>query len=152
MLEANIFPALGSRPIAQIEPPELLAELRKIEARGAHEMASRIRALRSQVFRYGIACGVCQRDAAADLRGALTPPPSKKNMPVIRIGELPALLLAIDAYEEVPACRDRQTRLALQLIALTFVRTGELRKGLWSQLSWTDKIWTPGGTNSVTWQ
>ena len=141
-LEKNIFPALGNRPIGQIDPPELLAELRKIEARGAHEMAARIRALCSQVFRYGISCGVCARDAAADLRGALTPPVTK-NMPVIPLEELPELLRAVDASEEAPYCRDRQTRLALQLIALTFVRTGELRKALWSQIDWTEKAWTP---------
>jgi integrase len=141
-LEHNIFPTLGNRPIGQIEPPELLAELRKIEARGAHEMASRIRALCSQIFRYGIACGVCSRDAAADLRGALTPPTSS-NMPVIPLEELPQLLILINDCEDAPHCRDRQTRLALQLIALTFVRTGELRKAMWSQVNWEEKTWTP---------
>ena len=141
-LEANIFPALGNRPIGQIEPPELLEALRKIEARGAHEMAARVRALCSQVFRYGISCGMCSRDAAADLRGALTPPRSG-NMPVVLLEELPALLQAIDASEEAPACRDRQTRLAMQLLALTFVRTAELRKGLWSQVDWGERIWIP---------
>jgi integrase len=105
-------------------------------------MAHRVRSLCGQIFRYGIACGVCQRDAAADLRGALTPP-AHTNFPAIPIEELPELLQAIDTCEEAPACRDRQTRLALQLIALIFVRTGELRKGLWSQVSWTDKIWMP---------
>ena len=73
-LEHNVFPDLGNRPIDKIEPPELLAVLRKIEARGAHEMAHRVRALCGQIFRYAISCGVCTRDPAADLKGALTPP------------------------------------------------------------------------------
>ena len=90
-LEANIFPALGNRPIGQIEPPELLEVLRKIESRGAHEMAHRVRALCGQIFRYGIACGVCSRDPSADLRGALTPVKST-HMPVIPVEELPDLL------------------------------------------------------------
>lgn len=141
-LENHIFPSIGTRPIGQIEPPELLAELRKIEARGAHEMANRLRSLCSQIFRYGISCGVCTRDAAADLRGALTRS-VPANVPVIPLEEFPQLLSLIDGCEEAPYGRDRQTRLALQLIALTFVRTGELRKGLWSQVSWTDKIWMP---------
>ncbi|MGB8868622.1 MAG: integrase arm-type DNA-binding domain-containing protein [Rhodomicrobium sp.] len=141
-LEANVFPVLGNRPIAQIEPPELLEVLRKIEDRSAHETAGRVRTLCSQVFRYGISCGMCSRDAAADLRGALTPPKSS-HMPVIPLEELPALLQAIDQSEEAPACRDRQTRLAMQFLALTFVRTGELRKALWSQVSWEDGIWMP---------
>lgn len=141
-LEANIFPALGSRPINRIEPPELLEVLRKIEARGAHEMSTRVRALCGQVFRYGIACGVCARDPSADLRGALTPA-KKAHMPTIPVDELPALLQAMDTSEEAPACRDRQTRLAMQLLALTFVRTSELRKALWSQVDWEERTWTP---------
>jgi integrase len=141
-LEANIFPYLGRRPVGQIEPPELLEVLRKIEARGAHEMAIRIRALCGQVFRYGIACGVCTRDPAADLRGALTPPKSG-NMPCIPIEELPALLRAIDASEEAPACRDRQTRIGLQLLALLFPRTVELRKAQWAEILWEDRLWAP---------
>ena len=140
-LERDIFPVLGNRPIDQIEPPELLAALRKIEARGAHDTALRTRALCSQVFRYAISCGVCKRDAAADLKGALTAP--EPHMPVIPIEELPSLLIAIDACEEVPYCRDRQTRLALQLVALTFLRSGELRKALWDQVNWNERTWTP---------
>ncbi len=141
-LENNIFPYLGSRPIDQIEPPELLEALRKIEARGAHEMAHRVRALCGQVFRYGISCGVCKRDPSADLRGALTPV-NPSHMPVIPIEELPQLLIAMDACEEAPACRDRLTRLGLQLMALTALRTKELRKGLWSQVNWDERTWTP---------
>ena len=64
-------------------------------------------------------------------------------MPVIPIEELPELLRAIDTSEEAPACRNRQTRLAMQLLALTFLRTKELRKGLWSQVNWTERTWTP---------
>ena len=60
-LEANVFGALGKRPISDIEAPELLAALRVIEVRGAHEMAARVRSLCSQVFRYGVACGYCKR-------------------------------------------------------------------------------------------
>jgi integrase len=141
-LKYNIFPALGHRPIAQITGPELLVELRKIERRGAHEMAHRIRALCSQVFRYGVACGVCERDPASDLRGALVPVRSD-NMPVIELEELPELLVAIDRCEEAPACRDRQTRLATQILVLTFVRTIELRQGLWSQVKWDKGLWEP---------
>jgi integrase len=141
-LENNIFPYLGSRPIDLIEPPELLEALRKIESRGAHEMAHRVRALCGQIFRYGISSGVCKRDPAADLRGALTPV-NPSHMPVIPIEELPQLLIAMDGCEEAPACRDRLTRLGLQLMALTALRTTELRKGLWSQVNWDERTWTP---------
>jgi integrase len=141
-LENNIFPYLGSRPIDQIEPPELLEALRKIESRGAHEMAHRVRALCGQIFRYGISCGVCKRDPAADLRGALRPV-KPVHMPTIPLEELPELLRAIDACEEAPASRDRLTKLGLQLMALTALRTKELRKGLWSQVNWDECTWMP---------
>jgi integrase len=140
-LEINVFPWLADRPFDQIEPPEILAVLRKIEARGTHETAARTRVLCSQIFRFGIANGKCKRDAAADLKGVLTPPVSQ-NMKRVELEELPQLLLAIDRCEEDPACRDRQTRLGLQLLALTFVRTGELRKSMWSHVSLKDKLWT----------
>ena len=144
-LSADIFPALGSRPIAQIEPPELLAELRKVELRGAHEMASRLRSFCSQIFRFAIASGICTRDAAADLRGALVPH-TPSNMASIPIEELPELLARIDVAEAAPYCRNRLTRIGLQLLALTFVRPGELRKATWDQIDFDQACWTlPAG-------
>jgi Arm DNA-binding domain/Phage integrase central domain len=68
---------IGHRPIGEIEPPELLGALRKVEACKHYETASRMRTLASQVFRFGIASGYCQRDMAADLKDALTSPKSK---------------------------------------------------------------------------
>ncbi len=72
-LERNAFLAIGNRPIGAIEATELLAALRPIEKRGAHDLAHRILQVCGQVFRYGIATGRCQRDISRDLRGALTP-------------------------------------------------------------------------------
>ena len=73
-LEVYILPALGNRPIGKIEPPEVLEVLRKIEASGMRETAARVCTLCSQILKYGISCGVCSRNAAAGLRGALTLP------------------------------------------------------------------------------
>ena len=129
-LEANLFPDLDARPIAEINAPELLAAVRKIEHRGAHDLAHRILQVASQVFRYGVATGRCERDPAPDLRGALTPHKSK-NQAAVRPEEVPALLRAIDEYEQIG---DRQTALALRLLALTFVRTGELIGAEWSEI------------------
>jgi integrase-like protein/Arm domain-containing DNA-binding protein len=72
-LELNIFPWLGSRPVASISAPELLAALRRIEYRGALETAHRVKQICGQVFRYAIATGRAERDPSADLRGALAP-------------------------------------------------------------------------------
>ncbi|MFZ1884681.1 MAG: integrase arm-type DNA-binding domain-containing protein [Rhodoplanes sp.] len=60
---------LGERPVLAIEPPDLLAALRRIEARGHHETARRARSVASRIFRYGVASGYCPRDPASDLRG-----------------------------------------------------------------------------------
>jgi len=136
-LESNIFPALGARPIAQIDAPELLAAVRRIESRGAHDLAHRVLQVCGQVFRYGIATGRCARDLAADLRGALTPH-VKKNQAAVRPEDLPALLRAIATYDQLG---DRQTMLALRLLALTFVRTGELIGATWTEIDREAALW-----------
>lgn len=135
-LEANVFPDIGDRPIGEIEAPELLEVLREIEDRGAYDLAHRMRQICGAVFRYGIATGRCKRDPAADLRGALTSH-KKKNIAAIKPEELAELLSAIDRYDG-----HVQTRLGLQLMALTFLRTTELIGGEWSEISVERAVWT----------
>jgi hypothetical protein len=72
-LEVDAFPTLGSRPIAEIDAPELLATMRVIESRGSFDLAHRVLQVCGQIFRYGIATGRCTRNLSLDLRGALTP-------------------------------------------------------------------------------
>ncbi len=130
-LKANLFPDLGARPIADIKAPELLAAARKVESRGAHDLAHRMVGVAGQVFRYAVATGRCERDPSGDLRGALTPHrPRHQN--AIKPEELPALLRAIDGYD---AIGDKQTALALRLICLTFVRTSELIGAEWHEFA-----------------
>jgi integrase len=128
-LEKNLFPDLGARPIAEITPPDLLMAIRKVERRGAHDLAHRILQVASQVFRYAVATGRCQRDPAPDLRGALTPHKSR-NQAAVRPEEVPALLRAMAEYDKIG---DRQTALALRLLSLVFVRTGELIGAEWTE-------------------
>ena len=136
-LEHNAYPAIGSRPIDEIEAPELLAALRPIEKRGAHDLAHRILQVCGQVFRYGIATGRCKRDISRDLRGALTPH-QKRHQAAVRPEELPKLLRAIAGYDKQG---DKQTRLALELLALTFTRTNELIGAMWSEFNLDAGIW-----------
>ncbi len=141
-LERNVFPFIGPRPIAQIDGPELLAAVRPIEERGAHDLAHRVLQVCGQVFRYGVATGRCTRDIAKDLRGALTPH-KKRHQAAVQPEELPALLRAIDGYEKLG---DKQTQLALQLLALTFVRTNELIGAEWTEFDLDTRIWVvPAG-------
>lgn len=90
-----------------------------------------------QVFRYGIATGRCTRNLSTDLRGALTPH-VKQHQSAVRPEELPDLLRAIAKYDETG---DKQTRLALQLLAQTFVRTNELIGAEWGEFDLENALW-----------
>jgi integrase len=136
-LETNIFPTIGRRPISEIDAPELLGALRPMEERSAYDLAHRVLQVCGQVFRYGIATGRCSRNLAADLRGALTPH-KKKHQAAVRPEDFPNLLRAIAGYEQTG---DKQTRLALELLALTFTRTNELIGATWSEFDIDAGIW-----------
>jgi integrase len=136
-LVVDVFPALGDRPIAEIDAPELLAAMRVIEARGSYDLAHRVLQVCGQIFRYGIATGRCARNLSLDLRGALTPH-VKGQQNAVRPEELPALLQAIAGYDELG---DLQTRLALQMLAHTFVRTGELIGAMWNEFDLEKAVW-----------
>lgn len=138
-LEANIFPELGGRPIKMITAPELLAAVRKVERRGAHDVAHRIMQTCSQVFRYAIATGRAERDISQDLRGALAPVISE-NYARLREKELPGFLKKLNRYEQ-DYNGSTLTRLAFQLLVLTFVRSGEIRGAHWSEIDWEKAQW-----------
>ena len=128
-LEQDAFPWLGRRPIGEIEAPELLACLRRVEARGAIETAHRIKDACGQVFRYGIACGQCQRNPAADLRDALRPMESRHLAAIVDPKGAGELLRDMMAYQGHPV-----TRAGLGLSALLLLRPGELRHMEWTWL------------------
>ncbi|MEF9444420.1 tyrosine-type recombinase/integrase [Burkholderia sp. 1B3(2022)] len=135
LLERELFPVLGARPIADISAPELLAVIRKIESRGAIELAHKTIQATSQIFRYAIATGRAERDPAPDLRGALKTR-TVVHMKRVSEAELPELMQKIDAYDG-----DYQTRLAMRFMALTFVRTIELRFAEWTEIDEKKKEW-----------
>lgn len=128
LLESDVYPDLGKRSISEIRAPELLAVVRRIEKRGALEVAKKTLQICGQVFRYAVATDRAERDWSVDLRDALT---SRPTTPMARIDEsaLPDLLRKIDAYQGEP-----ETRLALRFLNLTFVRTIELRHAEWSEI------------------
>jgi integrase len=127
--QANVFPYIGARPVSEIQAPELVAMLKAIEARGVNDVAKRAHQTSSQVFRYAIAHGLATRNPAADIKpGDVLASRQKKNLARIDGKELPALLRHIDAYQGTAA-----TRLAMKLMALTFVRTSELIGARWSE-------------------
>jgi len=134
--ETFVFPKLGSRPVRRITAPELLVALRRIEARGTHETAHRVRAACSRVFRYAIATGRAERDVAADLIGALVPVESRHFAAVTDPHEVAGLLRAIDGYRG-----ELVSQFALKLSPFVFVRPGELRKAEWTQIDFKGALW-----------
>lgn len=128
-LERDIFPFLGRKSVNDIGPRELLIVLQRIEGRGAVETAHRAKQNCGQVFRYAIATGRADRDPSSDLKGALPPPRRKHHAAIIDPAEVGALLRAIDGYKGLQV-----TRLALQLMAFVFVRSGELRAAEWTEI------------------
>ena len=136
-IEIDIFPWLGSRPVAEITPPELLTALRRIESRGALDTAHRVRSICGQVFRYAIATGRAERDPSADLKGAIPPAGDDKHHAAITDPlELAGLLRAIHGYNGSFIVKS-----AMVFGALTAVRPGELRCTEWSEIDFESATW-----------
>ncbi|MBI1264071.1 MAG: DUF4102 domain-containing protein [Alphaproteobacteria bacterium] len=128
--------ALGSRPVAEITAAEILAPLRKVEAKGNLETARRLRALIGQVFRYAIATARTDNDPTFGLRGALTTPKVTHRPAITEAKAFGVLLKAIADYDGAA-----QTRIALQLMALLYPRPGELRQAEWCEFDLDAGVW-----------
>ncbi|POP54252.1 tyrosine-type recombinase/integrase [Zhongshania marina] len=136
MMTKDLFPYLGTRPLKEITPPELLAVLRKIESRGALESAKRTKQIAGQIFRYGVATGRCERDASQDLTGALANPIKQHRAAITDPKAVGPLLNALDGYQGTAV-----VKAALRLAPLTFVRPGELRKAKWADIDFEKAEW-----------
>lgn len=140
-LEKNVFPWIGSRPIAEITAPEVLSVLRRMESRGILDTAHRVRFECGAIFRYAIATGRVDRDPVADLKGALPPVKNGNYAAPTDPKDVAPILRAIDAFQGsfVVKC-------ALQLAPLLFVRPGELRAAEWTEIDLESAEWNiPAG-------
>jgi len=136
-LEADILPCLGARPVAEIEAPVLVAMAKAIEERGARDIAKRALETVGQVFRYAIAHGYAKRNPATEIKPSdILKTTRKVNYARVDAKELPGLLRAIEVYQGT-----RVTRLAIKLMALTFVRTSELIGAKWAEFNTEDGRW-----------
>ncbi|MFS0849624.1 tyrosine-type recombinase/integrase [Novosphingobium panipatense] len=122
-LENHVFATLGSKPIRSITPPMVLDMIRKIEKRGAHDMAHRVRNHVSDVFVWAIASGMADTDPAAIIKKALVPTDSKLRPAMVKVAHAHQLLAAI---EDLPGSH-WSTLLASRLLALTAARPGVVR-------------------------
>lgn len=131
-----VNPWIGHRPISEIDAPEMLKVLRRIEERGAHETAHRTKQRCGQIFRYAIATGRAKHDPTADLRGALTPAKVKHRAAITDPTKMGELLRAIEGYTG-----GLVVRTALKLAPLLFVRPGELRQAEWAEFDLDHAQW-----------
>jgi integrase len=136
-LEADVFPEIGARPIEELTAPMLVKIARKIESRGAVDIAKRSLQTSGQIFRYAVAHGHIDRNPASDIRPADVLQSRKTtNYARLEARELPELLRRMAVYQGSP-----HTRSALQLIALTFVRTSELIEASWDEVDLQKAEW-----------
>lgn len=142
-LKNDIYPAIGHTPLTDLTPKILLEKvLRPIEERGVIESAHRVRGLISQILRYGVASGKCDRDLTTDLRGALKPIPRRHHAAFDQDGitdtkKVGALLRAIDDFEGyfIVKC-------ALRFHPLVATRPGELRHAEWAEIDLEKATWS----------
>ena len=136
-LQVDVFPHIGRRPVGAVTASELLAVLRRIEARGVIETAHRAHESCSQVFRYAVGAGLAQSDPARDLKGLLRKPRAQHFPAITRPERLAELLRAIDGYQGTPV-----VRAALLLAPMLLLRPGELRHTEWVEIDLTSAEFT----------
>lgn len=137
-IDLHIIPALGEKDITKIVPQDILSLIQKLEQKGTVETARRVRTVCSQIFRYAILMGWAERDPAGDVKGVL-PPISKtlKHFAALtdprQVGEL---MRAIDGFQGTVV-----VQAALKVTAYTFLRSHEIRGGLWREIDFERKVW-----------
>ena len=132
----HLAPWLGSRPIADIAPQELLAALKRAESTGTLDSAHRARQIAGQIFRYAVVTGRAQRDPSGDLKGALTPRQKQHRAAITDPAGVGRLLVAMDTFEGTPV-----VKAALLLPPLLFQRRGEIRAMEWAEVNWEAEQW-----------
>jgi len=135
-LELDVFPSLGSRPVSEITSAELLKVLRKIEARGALDTLKRVRQRTSDIFMFAISEGKAENNPAAGLFKALTAAKSKHRA-ALNVKDMREFFIRIDAVRV-----SLMVKSAIKLLALTFLRPGELRCGRWCEIDFENARWT----------
>ncbi len=145
LLERDLFPWLGKRPIIELTPREILNCTQRIETRGALDTAHRALHVCGQIFRFAVATARVERDPTSDLRGSLPPLKGGHFAAVTDPAQLGKLLNALDGYEGsfIVKC-------ALRFSPLVFVRPGELRKARWRDFDLAAGEWRYLATKTNT--
>ncbi len=134
-LETYIFPDIGDKDITELETGNLLVPIKKVEALGYLEVATRVKQYLTSILRYGVQQQLIRYNPAYDLEGSIQKPETE-HRPALELEEIPLLLERIDAYKG-----RRLTTLAIQLNLLVFVRSSELRFARWPEIDFKSKLW-----------
>lgn len=140
---SHLTPTLGSTPLGDIKPIELMAALRKLEAKGHRQTAKCTRAFASRVFRYGVGIGKCSDDPARLLAGNLSAPKVKHMAAILDPKRLGEFLRAADNYSGQPI-----VRIAMRLLPHVMLRQGEMRKAHWSEIDFERQVWLVPAENT----
>ncbi|VVD29945.1 tyrosine-type recombinase/integrase [Paraburkholderia dioscoreae] len=132
----DAFPWLGKRPISEIEAPEILDALKRVDSRGARFTAHRLRGEISRVFRFGIKEGFCKSDPARDLMGAIPPAQTIHFASITEPTKVGEMLRAFDGFNGT-----FPVLCALKLAPMLFVRPGELRQAEWTEFDLDKAEW-----------
>ncbi|AYJ93235.1 TPA: tyrosine-type recombinase/integrase [Klebsiella pneumoniae] len=136
-LNNHIFPVIGNLPVSELKPRHFIDLLKRIEEKGLLEVASRTRQHLSNIMRHAVHQGLIDTNPAANL-GGVTTPPVRRHYPALPLERLPELLERIGAYHQ----GRELTRLAVLLMLHVFIRSSELRFARWSEIDFTNRVWT----------
>lgn len=131
----HLFPSIGSKDITKLTTRDLLLPLRKIEGKGQHETASRLKQRITAIMRYAVQGDLISQNPANELGGTLIPP-KRTHYPALELEQIPDLLSRIDIYNG-----RRLTVLALKLTILVFIRSSELRFARWPEIDFKNALW-----------
>lgn len=140
-LDKDILPFIGHMPINTIKPRDVLAVVRKMEARGAIDSARRLGQICGQIFRFAVAADLAERDVTADLKGAYAKAERGHRAAITEPAKLASLLRDIEAYVGHPYCTP-----ALRIAPHVFLRPTELRTGMWSEVDFDKAEWRIPGS------
>ena len=133
----HIFPVIGHLPVAELKPRHFIDLLKGIEQKGLLEVAARTRQHMCNIMRHAVHRGMIESNPASNLEGIIAAP-VKRHYPALPLERLPELLSRIDGYHQ----GRELTRLAVSLTLHVFIRSSELRFARWTEISFTNKIWT----------
>ncbi|MBI1308618.1 MAG: DUF4102 domain-containing protein [Proteobacteria bacterium] len=143
-IQADLLPQIGSKPITAITPLDIIRALKRVEARGVHELAYRLKQHCGEIFRYAVVYGIAKHNPVKDFESRdVLSKYKKSHFASIEPKELPEFLAALRSNK---ARLYKQTQLAIELMLLTFVRTSELIKAKWDEINFEEAQWTvPAG-------